>query len=288
MSRDRSNKLLPSVSLAAGGAGGAIEAIVTYPLEFVKTRMQLGTVKTRNPIIIISRVVRTEGLPALYRGFPNVVIGSMGKNAVRFVSFDAIKNVWKDPATGELTPIRSLLAGMSAGVMTSMFVVTPTQRIKTAIIDDGGTERRFRSSLQAARVMYQERGLAVFYDGFGSTTLKSISATAVRMGMYNILKDCQHSRSIPPAATTAFVNGAIAGIVTTYATQPFDTLKTRCQSADGASITQAFRRIVANGGLKMFWSGSVTRLGRTILSGGVLFTVYEQIAAVLDPLLAPR
>ena len=285
MSTTISNKVLPSVSLAAGGVGGAVEAAITYPLELAKTRMQLGTVKTRNPFVIIAHVIRTDGLHALYRGFPNVINGSMGKNAIRFVSFDAIKNVWKDPATGELTPMRSLLAGMSAGVATSVLVVTPTQRIKTAIIDDGGGERRFRSSLQAARVLYQERGVAAFYYGFGGITLKSITATGARMGTYNVLKDYQHSKNIAPTATTSFVNGAIAGVVTTYATQPFDTLKTRCQSANGASIAEAFRNIMADGGIKVFWSGSVVRLGRTILSGGVLFSVYERISAVLTPAL---
>ncbi|KAH9928165.1 mitochondrial carrier domain-containing protein [Fomitopsis serialis] len=279
MSKDGSSKILPSVSLAAGGAAGAVEAAVTYPLEFAKTRMQLGTVKTRNPFIIINHVVRTEGLPALYKGFPNVIIGSMGKNAIRFVSFDAIKNVWKDAETGELTPARSLLAGMSAGVVTSIFAVTPTQRVKTAIIDDGGGAQKFRSSMHAARMMYQERGLAAFYYGFGGTTLKAISATAVRMGTYNILKDYEHSRNIRPTMSTSFMNGAIAGIVTTYATQPFDTLKTRCQSANGASTVEAFKNIMADGGIRVFWSGSVVRLGRTILSGGIF-------VAVLNPILS--
>ncbi|EPS99025.1 hypothetical protein FOMPIDRAFT_1031133 [Fomitopsis schrenkii] len=286
MSTTISNKILPSVSLAAGAIGGAVEAAITYPLELAKTRMQLGTDKARNPFVIINHVVRTDGLHALYRGFPNVVIGSMGKNAIRFVSFNAIKNVWKDPTTGELTPMRSLLAGMSAGLATSVFVATPTQRIKTAIIDDGGGERRFRSSLQAARVLYQERGISALYYGFGGITLKSITATGARMGTYNVLKDYQHSKNIAQTAMTSFVNGAIAGVVTTYATQPFDTLKTRCQSANGASLTEAYRSIMADGGVRVFWSGSLARLGRTILSGGVLFSVYEQISAILNSAMA--
>ncbi|TFY67811.1 hypothetical protein EVJ58_g1378 [Rhodofomes roseus] len=250
--------------------------------------MQLGTVKTRNPFVVINHVVRTEGLPALYKGFPNVILGSMGKNAIRFVSFDAIKNVWKDAETGELTPTRSLIAGMTAGVVTSIFAVTPTQRIKTALIDDGGGERRFRSGLHAARVMYQERGLAALYYGFSGTTLKAISATGVRMGTYNILKDYEHSRNVQSTMSTSFMNGAVAGFVTTYATQPFDTLKTRCQTSNGASTVEAFRNIMADGGIRVFWSGSIVRLGRTILSGGILFTVYEKIAAAMPPLLGAK
>ena len=82
---------------------------------------------------------------------------------------------------------------------------------------------------------------------------------------------------------TNFANGAVAGTVTTYATMPFDTIKTRAQSAEGASTVEAFKTIMADGGIKGFWRGTTMRLGRTIFSGGILFTVYERVAAVLNP-----
>jgi solute carrier family 25 citrate transporter 1 len=78
----------------------------------------------------------------------------------------------------------------------------------------------------------------------------------------------------------------VAGIITTYATQPFDTIKTRSQSAKGASIAEATRSILVDGGVKGFWRGTTMRLGRTIFAGGILFTVYERVAAVLNPILA--
>lgn len=37
-----------------------------------------------------------------------------------------------------------------------------------------------------------------------------------------------------------------------------------------------------------FWRGTVMRLGRTIFSGGILFTVYEQVVAILDPIVTSR
>ena len=82
-----------------------------------------------------------------------------------------------------------------------------------------------------------------------------------------------------------FANGAVAGTVTTYATQPFDTIKTRSQSAKGASTVDAFRSILADEGVRGFWRGTTMRLGRTIFSGGILFTVYEEVAGLLNPLL---
>lgn len=174
---------------------------------------------------------------------------------------------------------------MSAGVVASIFAVTPTERIKTALVDDARTETRFRSPIHAVRVIYQEHGLINgIYRGFAGNTLKQASATAFRMGTYNILKDFENARNITQSTTTNFANGAVAGTVTTYATMPFDTIKTRSQSAKGASTVDAFISIMKDDGVKEFWRGTTMRLGRTIFSGGILFTVYEQVAAVLNPL----
>lgn len=178
-----------------------------------------------------------------------------------------------------------MLAGMSAGVLASIFAVTPTERIKTALIDDARTERRFRSPMHAVRLIYKEHGVIKgLYRGFAGNTLKQASASAFRMGTYNILKDFENTRNITQSTATNFVNGAVAGTVTTYTTMPFDTIKTRSQSAKGASTVEAFTSIMKDEGVKGFWRGTTMRLGRTIFSGGILFTVYEQVAAILNPM----
>jgi solute carrier family 25 citrate transporter 1 len=277
----------PHVALVAGGFAGAVEAACTYPFEFAKTRMQLRDETSArgasrpNPIGVVRDVVRTEGARALYKGCGSLVVGSIAKDGVRFLAFDAIKDAYKDPATGTLSPARSLLAGMSAGVLASLTAVTPTERVKTALIDDARHERRFRSTMHCVRTIWAEHGVRGFYRGLAGTTLKQASATACRLGTYNILKDYEREHGITQGVATNFGNGMVAGTLTTYATQPFDTIKTRSQSARGASAADAFRSILADEGVRGFWRGTVMRLGRTILAGGVLFTVYEQAAAVL-------
>ncbi|KAL8648589.1 MAG: hypothetical protein Q9210_004899 [Variospora velana] len=261
----------PLVSFLAGGVAGGLEALATFPMEFAKTRVQLrtqsGGSSSKNPFMVVARVFRNEG------------------DGVRFLSFDAIKKALADPETGAMSPIRTLLAGMCTGVVASTFAVTPTERIKTALIDDARHAKRFRSSLHAVRVIYQQHGIVGMYHGYAGTTLKQAGATAFRMGTYNILKDFEQSDDIEQNTAINFANGAIAGIVTTYATQPFDTIKTRSQSAEGATTIDAFRSILADDGVKGLWRGTTMRLGRTVFSGGILFTVYEQVAATLNPVL---
>lgn len=280
-------KTPPIVSFLSGGVAGAVEAAATYPFEFAKTRVQLrnetGTATPRNPFLVVGQVFRNEGLSALYKGCSSLIVGSIGKDGVRFLSFDLIKNAFKDSETGTLTPARNLLAGMSAGVVASICAVTPTERVKTALIDDARTAKRFHSAPHAVRTIYHEHGFLGLYRGFVGNTLKQASATSFRMGTYNILKDFEQSRDILQSTATNFVNGAVAGIVTTYTTQPFDTIKTRSQSAKGASTVEAFRSVLADAGIRGFWRGTTMRLGRTVFSGGILFTMYEQVAALLNP-----
>ena len=233
--------------------------------------------------------------------------GTTAKAAVRFLSFDTIRNSLSDER-GKLSASRGILAGMVAGAVESMTVVTPTERVKTALsvlffsfflalskyihiskqeinkkcrIDDAKTTHRFRSGLHASQTLIREAGVSELFRGLISTTLKQSATSAVRMGTYNILKETVNSYGISPGVAVTFGTGAMAGVVTVYATQPFDTVKTRAQGARGVGIGEATRSVVQDYGIGGFWKGSSMRLGRLLLSGGIVFSVYEQVASLL-------
>jgi len=176
---------------------------------------------------------------------------------------------------------------MTAGLVASTLAVTPTERIKTALIDDARSsgQRRFHGPFHACKVLVAEKGFGALYRGYATTTLKQMGTSSVRLGTYNILKEFEQSRNIEQTTLTNFGNGAVAGTVTTYATQPFDVIKTRAQSAKGATTTEAFNSIMSDYGVKGLWKGTVMRLGRTVFAGGILFTGYEAAVAVLNPII---
>jgi solute carrier family 25 citrate transporter 1 len=262
----------PIVSIVSGGIAGGVEGALTYPFEFAKTRAQLrnvpGVKSPRNPFSVVGQVYRNEGIRALYKGCGALVIGSVGKDAVRFLSFDTVKNAFRDPETGVLTPMRNMLAGMTAGVVASATAVTPTERIKTALIDDARGAKRYHSSIHCIRLIIAEDGFKGLYRGFAGTTLKQASATSFRMGSYNIIKDFEEVRGVKQSTAVNFGNGAIAGVITTLSTQPFDTIKTRSQSAKATTTMEAIKTILKDDGIRDFWRGTIMRLGRTVFSGG--------------------
>jgi solute carrier family 25 (mitochondrial citrate transporter), member 1 len=212
------------------------------------------------------------------------------------MTFDAIKNALAD-SNGKLSPGRGITAGIAAGCVESVLAVTPTERLKTALyvnwigpflsginklhsIDDAKSAKRFRNTTHAMKLLIQEQGVGGLYKGLASTTMKQSATSGVRMGSYNFLKEVSKSRNVPQNTCTTFGLGAFAGIITVYATQPFDTIKTRTQSARGASTSEAFNSIFQEYGVRGFWKGSTMRLSRLVFSGGIVFSVYEQIVSL--------
>lgn len=280
----------PLVSLIAGGLAGGVECTITYPFEFAKTRVQLKddrapTTSTKNPFRVIKNVVAKEGVRSLYKGCSTLILGTIAKDGIRFISFDAIKDAFKDPVTGTLSPINNLAAGVCSGVVSSTLAVTPTERIKTALIDDARDQKRFTSAWHCIRTLVAEKGIGAVYRGYVTTTMKQASSTAVRLGVYNILKDFEKVRGIEQSTGVTFANGAVSGTLVVFLTQPFDTLKTRAQSVKGAGVVEAFGSVIRDYGVRGLWRGSTMRLGRTVLAGGILFTSYEAIAEMVAPLV---
>ncbi|TQN72985.1 Tricarboxylate transport protein [Colletotrichum shisoi] len=137
---------------------------------------------------------------------------------------------------GRLTPARGILAGMIAGWVESVVAVTPTERVKTALIDDAKAgARKYAGGTHALITMVREHGVGEAYRGIVSTTLKHSATSAVRMGSYNVLREVSKQHGLPHNSLVTFGSGAVASIITVYATQPFDIIKTRAQSARGAA-----------------------------------------------------
>ncbi|RMZ01599.1 hypothetical protein D0862_06305 [Hortaea werneckii] len=286
---DRKNgpktRLSPVASLMAGSIAGAVEASITYPFEFAKTRAQLRPDRigraSNNPLLALRTTIAQEGVRSVYTGCTTLIAGTALKAGVRFLTFDTTQALLADE-NGKLTATRRVLAGMAAGAMESILAVTPTERIKTALIDDAKGARRFNSAIHATTTILREQGIQGVYRGLLSTTIKQSATSAVRMGLYSTLREAYATRSsnAKPSSAVSFAIGAIAGIGTVYATQPFDTIKTRAQAAKGESFVRAIAGVVQTDGIKGFWRGSTMRLGRLVLSGGIVFSVYEKVADI--------
>ncbi|KAL6308769.1 mitochondrial tricarboxylate transporter [Sparassis latifolia] len=280
-----SKKEKPLHSLVAGSTAGAIEALVTYPTEFVKTRSQFSG-KRESPFAIIRTTLQTKGVKGLYSGCMALVVGNSVKAGVRFVSYDQFKHMLADQE-GKVTAPRSLAAGLGAGMMEAIFAVTPSETIKTKLIDDAKNPTpKYRGLVHGTAAIVREEGLRGIYRGLFPVMMRQGANSAVRFTTYTSLKQFISVRPGQQLSSgVTFGIGAIAGLVTVYTTMPFDVIKTRMQSLEAR---QAYRnsfhcayRIFTEEGILRFWTGTTPRLARLVLSGGIIFTVYENVIRLL-------
>jgi solute carrier family 25 citrate transporter 1 len=148
-----------------------------------------------------------------------------------------------------------------------------------------------RGFLHAVPIIARERGLRGFFQGFVPTTARQAANSATRFGSYTFLRQLAESYTAPGeklGAISTFGIGGIAGLITVYATQPLDTVKTRMQSIEARHLYKnsfaCAATIVKNEGFFTLWSGAVPRLARLILSGGIVFTMYEKSIDLMDKL----
>ncbi|KAF2738218.1 mitochondrial carrier [Polyplosphaeria fusca] len=273
-------------SIIAGATAGAVEISITYPAEFAKTRSQLNR-----------RLPDAQKLPwppfgkQWYAGCTTLIIGNSLKAGIRFVAFDTYKGMLAD-ADGKVSGPANVIAGFGAGATESLLAVTPFESIKTQLIDDRKAAKpRMRGFLHGSKIIWQEKGLRGFFQGFIPTTARQAANSAVRFSSYTSLKQMTQSYVKPGeklGAVSTFGLGGLAGIITVYTTMPLDTVKTRMQSIEARSqYRNSFHcaaRIFKEEGLLMFWAGAVPRLGRLVLSGGIVFTMYEKSMELMDKL----
>ena len=190
---------------------------------------------------------------------------------MRFLIFDTVRNLLPvDPSTGKPLPISTMLAGMAAGVAESVSVLTPGENLKTKLVEDRSGKRELRSASHALRVIVAQDGLTGIFCGVIPVTIKQSSNALVRFTSYSTLLDWVKPRLEQTSSATMApaMAGAGAGIITVYATMPFDVVKTRMQgrSDKGVGTFTAFRTILQKSGVRGLWRGTTPRLVRLSVS----------------------
>ncbi|KIW69373.1 hypothetical protein PV04_05254 [Phialophora macrospora] len=272
-------------SIIAGSTAGAVEISITYPFDLLKTRSQLNR-----------RLPDAKKLPwppfpskEWYTGCTTAIVGNSVKAGVRFMSFDTYKHLLSDE-NGQISGPRTVAAGFGAGVTESLLAVTPSESIKTQLVDDRKRPNpRMRGFIHGSTVIAREKGVRGFFQGFIPTTARQAANSAVRFSTYTSLKQFAEGYVAPGeklGSLMTFALGAMAGVVTVYSTMPLDTVKTRMQSLEARQIYKnsfhCAAMIYKNEGILTFWSGALPRLGRLTLSGGIVFTMYEKTMQLLD------
>jgi len=295
MSAENKPKPLPFVAnFAAGAIAGISEILTFYPLDVVKTRMQLETGKSRNGLVgTLRNIIKEEGVGRLYRGLVPPLLLEAPKRAVKFASNDfwgkTFMNLYGE---SKMTQNLSILTGCSAGA-TESFVVVPFELVKIKLQDKTST---FKGPMDVLKQIVRKEGLLGLYAGMESTFWRHVYWNGGYFGCIHQVKVLLPKPDSPQAQLmNNFVSGSIGGFAGTVLNTPFDVVKSRIQGA--AKIPgvnpkynwtyPALVTIAREEGLAALYKGFVPKVLRLAPGGGVLLLVVEFTLGVFRKALGP-
>ncbi|KAM0921856.1 hypothetical protein ACQ4PT_006571 [Festuca glaucescens] len=168
----------------ANGVAGLVSSIFSsayfVPLDVICQRLMVqglpGMQTYRGPFDVINKVVRTDGIRGLYRGFGITMLTQSPASALWWSSYGGAQHaIWrslgygndtqKKPSQTELVVVQAT-AGTIAGACSSI-ITTPIDTIKTRlqVMDNYGSGRP--SVVKTTRLLLREDGWRGLYRGFG-------------------------------------------------------------------------------------------------------------------------
>ncbi|KAI4134282.1 MAG: hypothetical protein LQ347_001665 [Umbilicaria vellea] len=257
-------------NMLAGAFAGIAEHSIMYPIDLLKTRMQVinpspGAIYT-GLSNAVSTITRMEGIGSMWRGVTSVILGAGPAHAVYFATYEAVKQGMGGNVGNEHHPLAAVVK----------------QRMQVH-----GSKAMYKSISQCAKTVYRSEGLAAFYVSYPTTLCMTVPFTALQFTAYeSISKVMNPTKSYDPV--THCMAGGLAGAFAAGLTTPLDVIKTLLQTrgtANDAEIRSAKGLFVAASIIKrqFGWTGFFRGLGPRIIttmpSTAICWTSYEMAKA---------
>jgi len=288
-------KPLPFVAtFAAGAIAGVSEILTFYPLDVVKTRMQLETGKSSVGLVgSFKKIIAEEGAGRLYRGLVPPLLLEAPKRAVKFAANDFWGKTYLG-LTGEtkMNQQLSILTGCSAGA-TESFVVVPFELVKIKLQDKAST---YAGPIDVVKQIVKKEGPLGLYVGMESTFWRHLWWNGGFFGsIYQVRALLPKADSPQAQLLNNFISGSVGGFVGTALNTPFDVVKSRIQgSAKVPGVVPKYNwtypalvTIMREEGPAALYKGFVPKVLRLAPGGGVLLLVVEFTLGVFRKALGP-
>ena len=285
MQKSHSGRALPPPSqqrgvlseLLFGSLGGLSAALLSHPLDTIKTRMQSGSGSSVSQVC--RSILRTDGLTGFYRGITVPAFSQPLFVGSSFAGLQAGYQIWDrykplgvagDEARGVSgsteAALRLIFAGGLGGVACA-FSVTPGERVKVVLQMQGQDGTPTKTPMQTVRAIVAEGGWRGLFVGLKATLIREVPGTILWFGAYEGVTAHMESAYSLSRPLAVFI-GAIAGSLAYWAPNiPIDTIKTRQQTAPSGAANgfmDMAREIVKTRGFRGFWLGSAPLLARGV------------------------
>ncbi|OZJ03434.1 hypothetical protein BZG36_03185 [Bifiguratus adelaidae] len=273
----------------AGALAGIAEHTVMYPVDSIKTRMQVLNPTPQavyNGVLnAFSRITVNEGARTLWRGINSVMLGAGPAHALYFAIYEQMKDLFVGGGSGT----RQLLGSACAGAFATIAhdgLMNPFDVVKQRMQIHGST---YRSVFECARQVYTREGLRAFYISYPTTLTMNIPFQSIQFASYEYLRKWINPRGGYDPLTHVLAGGG-AGALAAAVTTPLDVVKTLLQTRGTSTdlqirncsgLKEAFGIIWERHGLKGLYRGMKPRVLSHMPSTAISWSVYEYFKWVL-------
>ncbi|KAI9782716.1 MAG: Mitochondrial 2-oxodicarboxylate carrier 2 [Geoglossum umbratile] len=276
---------------AAGAVAGVSEILLMYPLDVVKTRVQLqqgkgvGEEAYNGMVDCFRKIIKNEGFSRLYRGISAPILMEAPKRATKFAANDEWGKFYRTLfATPAMTQSLSILTGASAGA-TESFVVVPFELIKIRL-QDRTSAGKYTGMMDVVAKTVKAEGLLALYNGLESTMWRHVLWNAGYFGVIfqvrTLLPKTEGKRA---QMTNDLIAGAAGGAVGTVLNTPLDVVKSRIQNSPRVKgqvpkynwAWPAVGTVMKEEGFAALYKGFLPKVLRLGPGGGVLLVVFTGV-----------
>jgi len=191
------------LSVAANGFSGFLAAfwssLALCPTELVKCKLQAlresYTSQGKDPPKIgpyqlTRNILRTEGLPGMFRGLTATFTREMPGYFFFFMAYEFSRDILRSPGQSkdDIGALKTVVSGGVAGV-TLWTIIFPADVVKSRLQVAGSST----PMLKMMRDIYTKEGVAALYNGLGPSILRTFPATGALFLAYETSKKAMHS-----------------------------------------------------------------------------------------------
>ncbi|KAM0307751.1 hypothetical protein ACHAPM_000476 [Fusarium culmorum] len=275
---------------AAGAIAGVSEILVMYPLDVVKTRVQLqtgsgATAEYNGMLDCFRKIIKQEGFSRLYRGISAPILMEAPKRATKFAANDEWGKVYRKMfGMDKMNQPLSVLTGATAGA-TESFVVVPFELVKIRL-QDKASAGKYNGMVDCVVKTVKNEGPLTLYQGLESTLWRHILWNAGYFGcIFQVRQMLPKAENKKAQITNDLISGAIGGTFGTVLNTPLDVVKSRIQNTPKVAgqapkynwAFPAVGTVLKEEGFSALYKGFLPKVLRLGPGGGILLVVFTTV-----------
>jgi len=259
--------------LAAAAVARSVSIFAVYPVDTIKTRLQMG--KKIN-----------WGLATLYNGVGGSLFGQVPYGVLTFGSYEIYKQALLKKFSNA-PPVVLFAAAALLGDVTGSGWLCPSEVVKQQI--QAGMHS---DTISALKNIWKKDGFPGFYQGYFGGLARDVPFRVAQLTSYEVTKNLylnqkkkwllKKDNKVAPtlSALDSAICGAIAGTFSAAVTCPLDRFKTLLMTDSatyGGNVMACASKVWKDEGIRGLTVGMVPRVAYIVPSVTIFFIAYEQV-----------